>query len=90
MRNQPIGDRRRARALLRVEPALISVLSRRSAATARSSRLPLGDPGHPAGGTFGFDEIDVFSPGLAVLAMLAWIGVFFALAAVLLKRRDVE
>jgi ABC-2 type transport system permease protein len=38
----------------------------------------------------GFDELDLLSPALATLAMLAWIGAFFGAAAVMLRRRDVE
>jgi hypothetical protein len=36
----------------------------------------------------GFDADDALSPGVAALAMLAWVGVGFALAAELLRRRD--
>jgi ABC-2 type transport system permease protein len=36
------------------------------------------------------DDIDVLSPGLAVLAMLAWIGAAFAPGVALLIRRDLE
>ena len=35
-------------------------------------------------------DIDLLPGGLAVLAMLAWIGTLFAIGATLLKRRDVE
>jgi ABC-2 type transport system permease protein len=38
----------------------------------------------------GSDELDLLSPGLAVLAELAWIGVFFAPGAYLLRRRDLN
>ena len=38
----------------------------------------------------GFDDADLFSPALAGLAMLAWIGAAFAAGAALLSRRDVE
>jgi ABC-2 type transport system permease protein len=34
------------------------------------------------------DEIDLLAPGLAVLAMLAWIGAFFTAAGALLRARD--
>ena len=36
------------------------------------------------------EDIDLLPGGLAVLAMLAWIGTLFAIGATLLKRRDVE
>ena len=36
------------------------------------------------------DDLDLLAPGLAVLAMLAWIGVTFAAGAVLLRRRDLD
>jgi ABC-2 type transport system permease protein len=47
------------------------------------SDVPPEDAGLP-------DDLDVLSPGLAVLAMLAWIGAAFAPAAALLIRRDLD
>lgn len=38
----------------------------------------------------GFEDADLLSPGLAVLGMLAWIGVLFAGGAALLTRRDLD
>jgi ABC-2 type transport system permease protein len=38
----------------------------------------------------GFDDVELFSPALAGLAMLAWIGAAFAAGAALLRRRDIE
>jgi ABC-2 type transport system permease protein len=38
----------------------------------------------------GSDDVDLLSPGLALLAMLAWIGSVFAVGAVLLRRRDLN
>jgi ABC-2 type transport system permease protein len=38
----------------------------------------------------GAEDADLLSPGLAVLAMLAWIGAFFAVGAALLQRRDLN
>jgi ABC-2 type transport system permease protein len=38
----------------------------------------------------GLDDLDLLAPGLAVLAMLAWIGATFASGAALLRTRDVE
>jgi ABC-2 type transport system permease protein len=36
------------------------------------------------------DDIELLAPGLAALAMLAWIGAAFATGAALLRRRDLE
>lgn len=71
-----------------IEPALIALFPE-GARFGPFVALPLGVQ-DIAGGTFGFDELDILSPGLASLAMVAWISVFFAIAAALLKRRDVE
>ena len=38
----------------------------------------------------GLDDLELLAPGLAVLAMLAWIGATFAAGAALLRTRDVE
>jgi hypothetical protein len=38
----------------------------------------------------GLPDVDLLAPGLAVLAMLAWIAVTFAIAAVLLRARDLN
>jgi hypothetical protein len=38
----------------------------------------------------GNDDLNLLSPGMAVLAMLAWIGTAFTAGAVLLKRRDLH
>ena len=51
--------------------------------------LPLGVQDIPPG-EVGFSDLDLLSPALATLAMLAWIGAFFAAAAALLHLRDVE
>lgn len=40
--------------------------------------------------TAGFSDLDLLAPGLAVVAMAAWIGVLFAASAVLLKTRDLD
>jgi hypothetical protein len=45
--------------------------------------IPADDAGLP-------EDIDLFSPFAAIGLMLAWIGLFFAVAAALLKARDVE
>jgi hypothetical protein len=36
------------------------------------------------------DEIELLTPGLAAVALLAWIGAAFAAGAALLHRRDLE
>jgi ABC-2 type transport system permease protein len=38
----------------------------------------------------GLGDVDLLSPGLAVLAMLAWVGTLFAAGGALLRRRDLE
>ena len=38
----------------------------------------------------GSDELDLLSPVMALLAMLAWIGALFAIGAALLRRRDLH
>lgn len=38
----------------------------------------------------GFEGVEFVAPGLAVLALLAWIGTLFAAAAALLRHRDLE
>ena len=88
VRNQPTAIVAVLMLSFAIEPAVISVVPE-VGKYGPFVGLPLGVQ-DIQGGTFGFDEIDVFSPGAAVLWMLAWIGVFFTLAAVLLKRRDVE
>ena len=35
-------------------------------------------------------DVDLLAPGLALLAMLAWIGTAFAAGAALLRARDVD
>ena len=38
----------------------------------------------------GLGDLDLLSPGIALLALLAWVGAAFALGGALLKRRDLE
>jgi ABC-2 type transport system permease protein len=42
------------------------------------------------GDVIGGEDLDLLAPGLAVLAMLGWIGAAFAAGAVLLRRRDLQ
>lgn len=39
---------------------------------------------------FGFDDADIFSPAVATMYMLAWIGAFFAAGYAMLRLRDVD
>jgi ABC-2 type transport system permease protein len=39
---------------------------------------------------FGFDDLDIFSPVVATMYMLAWIGAFFAAGYAMLRLRDVD
>ena len=71
-----------------IEPALISLIPE-YARFGPFVGLPLGVQDID-GGVLGLDQLDVLAPGPASLAMLAWIGLFFAISAMLLKRRDVE
>jgi ABC-2 type transport system permease protein len=48
-----------------------------------ASDIPPEDAGLP-------DDINLFSPAVAILLMLAWISLFYAIGAAMLKRRDVE
>ena len=88
VRNQPTAIVAVLMLSFAIEPAVISVVPEYGK-YGPFVGLPLGIQ-DIQGGTFGFDEMDVLSPAPAVLGMLAWIGVFFAASATLLKRRDVE
>ena len=39
---------------------------------------------------FGFEDVDIFSPAVATIYMLAWIGAFFAAGYAMLRLRDVD
>ena len=52
--------------------------------------LPVAVQNIPADDVGLGDEVDLLAPGLAVLAMLAWIGAAFAAAAALLRARDLD
>jgi ABC-2 type transport system permease protein len=54
------------------------------------SALPTAVAGIPAEDAQLGDEINLLAPGLAALAMLAWIGAAFAAGAALLLRRDLQ
>ncbi len=69
---------------------LIAALLPEVAAYSPFSGLPIGIQDVPPEDAGLSDEVDVLSPGLAVLAMLAWIGAAFAAGAALLIRRDLD
>jgi ABC-2 type transport system permease protein len=54
------------------------------------SALPTAITGIPASDAGLGDEVDLLAPGLAALALLAWIGAVFGVAAALLRRRDLN
>jgi ABC-2 type transport system permease protein len=54
------------------------------------SALPTALSGIPASDAGLGEEVDLLAPGLAVLAMLAWIGAVFGVAAALLRHRDLN
>lgn len=72
-----------------VDPALAALVPE----VARYSpfgALPIGITDVPPEDSGLPGDVDVLSPGLAVLAMLAWIGAAFAAGAALLIRRDLD
>jgi hypothetical protein len=88
VRNQPVAIVGVLLLSLAIEPTVIALapevgrFAPFSALTAAIQEIPASD--------IGSDELDLLSPGLAVLALLAWIGAAFAAGAVLLKRRDLN
>jgi len=88
VRNQPTAIVAALLLSFVVEPALIGVLPE-IGAYGPFVGLPLGVQDISTG-DLGFEELDVLAPALATLGMLAWIGAFFAVAATVLYRRDVE
>jgi ABC-2 type transport system permease protein len=72
-----------------VDPAVLALVadvgrfSPFSALPVAITDVPPEDAGLPS-------DVDVLSPGLALLAMLAWIGAAFAAGAALLIRRDLD
>jgi ABC-2 type transport system permease protein len=72
-----------------VESTLIALVPE-VARFAPFSALPTAMADIPAEDAGLGDEIELLAPGLAAIAMLAWIGTAFAAGAALLKRRDLE
>jgi ABC-2 type transport system permease protein len=71
-----------------IEPALLA-LAPDVARFGPFVGLPLAVQDIPSGAV-GFDNVNLPAQGVATLAMLAWIGAFFAATAALLRARDVE
>ncbi len=88
VRNQPVAIVGVLVLSFVIEPTVIALLPEIgrfapfSALTSAIQEIPPGD--------VGLDEVDLLSPGLAALALLAWIGAVFAPGAVLLRRRDLN
>jgi ABC-2 type transport system permease protein len=88
VRNQPTAIVAVLLLSFAIEPAVISVLPE-AGKFGPFVGLPLGIQ-DIEGDNLGLDEVDVVALVPATLAMLAWISLFFAAAATLLRRRDVE
>jgi hypothetical protein len=88
VRNQPVAIVGVLLFSFAFEPGLIA-LEPDVARYGPFTSLPLGVQEIPRS-QHGFSDLDVLEPAAAALAMLAWIGVFFAAAAVLLRVRDVD
>jgi ABC-2 type transport system permease protein len=88
VRNQPTAIVAVLLLSFAIEPAVIGVLPE-AGRFGPFVGLPLGIQ-DIEGGSLGLDEVDVLAIVPATLAMLAWISLFFAAAATLLRRRDVE
>jgi len=89
VRNQPVAIVGVLLLSLAIEPTVIALapevgrFAPFSALTAAIQQIPASDIG-------GSDDFRLLSPGLALLALLAWIGAAFTAGAVLLKRRDLN
>jgi hypothetical protein len=88
IRNQPTAIVAVLMLSFAIEPAIIGVFPE-IGRFGPFVGLPVGVQDIEGGG-LGFDELDVLAPGAALAAMLAWISLFFAASALLLKRRDVD
>lgn len=88
VRNQPVAIVGILIVLLIVEPVLLS-LAPDVGRWGPLNALPSGVQDLSAENN-GFDGVEYVQPGLAVLAMLAWIGAFFAAGGALLQRRDLN
>ena len=88
VRNQPVAIVGVLLISLVLEPGLIS-LEPDVGRYAPFYALPVGVQDFPPD-VNGYSEFDPLAPALASLAMLAWIGAFFAAAGALLHLRDVE
>jgi ABC-2 type transport system permease protein len=75
--------------LVLVEPTVVGLLPE-VGRYGPFSALPTAITGIPASDAGLGDEVDLLAPGLAALALLAWIGAVFGVAAALLRRRDLN
>jgi ABC-2 type transport system permease protein len=75
--------------LILVEPTLVALVPE-VGRYGPFSALPTALTGIPASDAGLGDEVDLLAPGLAVLALLAWITAVFGLAVALLRRRDLN
>ena len=71
-----------------IEPA-VAALAPEVGRFGPTGALPSAISGLDADDT-GLGDVDLLSPGLALLALLAWIGGLFALGAALLRARDLD
>jgi ABC-2 type transport system permease protein len=88
VRNQPVAIVGVLLLSLAIEPTVIALapdvgrFAPFSALSGAIQQIPAENIGN--------EDLDLLSPGAAVLAMLAWIGAAFTAGAVLLKRRDLN
>jgi ABC-2 type transport system permease protein len=88
VRNQPVAIVGVLMLSFAIEPTLIALVpdvgrfAPFSALSGAIQEIPADNIGN--------DDLNLLSPGMAVLAMLAWIGTAFTAGAVLLKRRDLN
>jgi hypothetical protein len=88
VRNQPVAIVGVLVLSLMIEPAVLALapeVGRFGPFTGLSGSIQQLDPSD-----IGAEDANLLSPGVALLAMLAWIGSIFAVGAVLLRRRDLN
>jgi ABC-2 type transport system permease protein len=88
VRNQPVAIVGVLLLALAIEPTVVALapdvgrFAPFSALSAAIQEIPAENVGN--------EDLNLLSPGLAVLTLLAWIGSVFAIGAVLLQRRDLN